>query len=87
MKLRDLHLAFLDIGSVNHSRAFITKFVESMSTVMDRKIGSYVNVADPIAGRKRVFSFMADKVIELHETRDVVALLVMSRGCATVYFC
>jgi hypothetical protein len=78
MKLRDMHLSSLDIGSMNHSRAFIRKFVESMSTVMDRKIGCHVKAVDPITRRKRVFSFMADKVTELHKTGDVVVLLLMS---------
>ena len=73
-----MHISGLDIGSLNHSRAFITKFVESMSSVMDRKIVCHVKAVDPITRRKRVFSFMADKVTELHMTRDVVALLVLS---------
>ena len=48
LKLRDLHLASLDIGSMNHSRAFIRKFVENMSTVTDRKIGSHLKAVNPI---------------------------------------
>ena len=48
MKLRDLHLAGLDIGSMNHLRACIRKFVESMSTMMDMKFGSHVKATDPI---------------------------------------
>jgi hypothetical protein len=78
MKLRDMHLAGLDIGFMNHSREFIRKFVESMVAVMDRRVGSHLKAVDPIITRKRVFSFMADKVTKLHRTRDVVALLVMS---------
>ena len=78
MKLRDLHIACLDIGSMNHSRAFMTKFVESMATVTDRKISNHLKAIDPITGRKRVFSFMADKVTELHRTGDAVALLILS---------
>jgi hypothetical protein len=66
MKLRDLYLVGLDIGSMNHSREFMRKFVESMSTVMDRKIGSRLKAVDPITRRKRVFLFMADKVTKLH---------------------
>jgi hypothetical protein len=41
MKLRDMHLAGLDIGSMNQSREFMRKFVASMANVMDRKIGSH----------------------------------------------
>jgi len=37
-----------------------------------------VKAVDPITGRKRVFSFMTDKVTELHRSKDDVALLVMS---------
>ena len=48
MKLRDLYLACLDIGSMPHSREFMRKFVESMSIVMDRKIGSHLKAIDPI---------------------------------------
>jgi hypothetical protein len=51
MKLRDMHLLGLDIDSMNYSRAFIRKFVESMSTVMDKKIGSRVKAVDPITRR------------------------------------
>jgi len=64
------------------------KFVESMATVMDRKIGNHLKAIDPITGRKRLFSFMADKVIELHKTWDVVALLIMSeKGVLHYVFC
>ncbi len=52
--------------------------MESMEIVMDWRINEYVRAIDPITGRKRVFAFMADKVTELHQTGDVVALLIMT---------
>ena len=67
-KLQSLHLDGVDIGSMNHSMECIRGFVESMTTVMNRRISEYVRAIDPITGRKRVFAFMADKVTELHRT-------------------
>ncbi len=37
-ELLALHLAGLDIGSMNHSVKFIERFVDSMIVVMDKKI-------------------------------------------------
>ena len=51
-KLQSLHLAGVDIGSMNHSREFIRGFVNSMTIVMDRRINDYVRAIDPITGRK-----------------------------------
>ena len=65
MKLRDMHLAGLDIRTINHSQEFMRMFVKNMTTVMDRKIGAHLKAIDPITRRKRVFSFMADKVTKL----------------------
>ena len=79
-KLHNLHLAGLDIGSLNHSRQFIRAFVESMTVVMDRRIERHLHAVDTVTGRKRIFAFMADKVTELHRTGDAVALMVMSEG-------
>ena len=76
--MQSLHLAGVDIGSMNHSREFIRSFVESMAAVMDRRIKEHVRAIDPITGRKRVFAFMADKVTELHRTGDAVAVMIMS---------
>ncbi len=78
--LQSLHLVVLDIGSIKHSREFICGCVESMTIVMDRRINEYVRAIDPITGRKRVFALMADKVTELHRTRDAFALLVMTES-------
>jgi hypothetical protein len=36
-KLLDLHLASLDIGSLNHSKEFIRLFVKSMRTAVGKK--------------------------------------------------
>jgi hypothetical protein len=77
-KLQSLHLADVDIGSLNHSRKFILGFVESMTAVMDKRISDHVRAIDPVTGRKRVFAFMVDKVTELHKTWDLVALLLMT---------
>ena len=67
-KLQSLHLADVEIGSMNHSINCIRTFVESMTTVMDRKIGVYMSAIDPITSRKRVFAFMSDKDTELYRT-------------------
>jgi hypothetical protein len=68
----------VDIGSLNHSRAFIRGFVESITHVMDISISEHVRAVHTVIGRKRVFTFMADKVTELHRTGDAVALLIMT---------
>ncbi len=78
-KLLHLHLAGLDIGSLNHSKEFIRLFVKSMRTTMDKRISDHLHEVDFITGRKRVFAFMVDNVTELHRTRDAVALMVMSK--------
>jgi len=52
--------------------------MESMTTMMDRRISEYVRAIDPITGRKRIFAFMANKVTELHRTGDTIALLIMT---------
>ncbi len=49
-----------------------------MIKVMDRMICEHFNAIDPVTGRKRIFAFMADKVTELHRTRDAVALMYMT---------
>ena len=77
-KLQSLHLAGVDIGTMNHSREFIRGFVESMTAVMDRRVSDHVRAIDPVTGRKRVFAFMVDKVTELHRTGDAVAVMMMS---------
>jgi hypothetical protein len=77
-KMQSLYLAGVDIGSMNHSKEFIRGFMESMATVMDRRMKDHVRVIDPITGRKRVFAFMADKVTELHWTGDAVVVMIMS---------
>jgi hypothetical protein len=77
-KLLSHHLAGTDIGSLNHSREFIRAFVGSMMNAMDTWIGDHLNATDSVIGRKRIFAFMADKVTELHRTRDAIALLIMS---------
>ncbi len=61
-----LHLAGLDIGSLNHSRQFIRAFVGSMTVVMDQRISRHLKEVDAVTGRKRLFAFMSDKVTELH---------------------
>ena len=48
LKLRDLHLAGLDTGTINHSREFMRRFVENIGIVMFRKIGSHLKAIDPI---------------------------------------
>jgi hypothetical protein len=77
-KLQSLHLAGVDIGSLNHSREFIRHFAESITAVMDWRISEHVRAIDPVTGWKRVFAIMADKVTELHRTGDAIALPIMT---------
>ncbi len=51
-----------------------------MTAVMDLRIQRHLHAGDVFIGRKRIFALMADKVTELHRTRDAVALMVMSEG-------
>ena len=46
--------------------------------MMDRRVGDHLRAINPLTSRKRVFSFMADKVTELNRTGDAVAVMVMS---------
>jgi hypothetical protein len=78
-KLQILHLAYVDIGSVNHSKELIRGFVESMTTTSDRMIRDHMCAMNPITGRKRVFAFMADKVTKLHKTEDAGAVMIMTQ--------
>ena len=77
-RLHSLHLAGLDIGSLNHSRQFIRAFVGSMTVLLDQRISRHLHEVNAITGRKHVFAFMADKVTELHGTGDAVAVMAMS---------
>ena len=87
-RLHTLHLAGLDIGSLNHSRQFIRAVVGSMPVVMDQRISRHLHEVDAVTSRKRVFAFMADKVTELHRTGDAVAMMVMSHfGELPAIFC
>ena len=70
----------MDIWSFNHSRELITAFVVSMLGVMNHRIQMYLHAIDAIAGGKRIFAFMEDKVTEHHITGDAVALMIMSEG-------
>ncbi len=74
-KLKSLHPASVDIGTMNRSRKLMRVFVESMTVVMDRRISGHVRAIDPLTGRKRVFAYIADKVTELHRTGDEGTLL------------
>ncbi len=47
-KLQSMHLAGVDIGSMNHSTEFIRGFVDNMTTVMDRRIADHVRAVDAI---------------------------------------
>jgi len=73
-------LAGGEIGSLNHSREFIKAFVKSMTSVMDLRTQRHLHAVDAVTGRKRIFAFMADKLTELHITRDAVALMIMSES-------
>ena len=53
-KLLDLHLAGLDIGSLNHLKEFIRLLVKKMRTAVDRRISDHLHEVDVITGRKRV---------------------------------
>jgi hypothetical protein len=79
-KLQSFHLACVDIGSLNHSRECVKAFVGSMTVVLDLRIQRHLHASDAVTGRKRIFSFMADKVMELHITGDAVALMSKSEG-------
>ena len=77
-KLLALHLASLDIGSINHSVKFLEGCVDSMTIVMDRKIREHLHVVDLVTCRKRLFVFAADKVTELHRTGDAIGMFIMT---------
>jgi len=77
-KLQTMHLASVEIGTMNHSREFCRHFVETMQVVVDSRIGDHVRSIDPVTHRKRVFAFVADKVTELHRTGNAIALMIMS---------
>jgi hypothetical protein len=77
-KLFTLHLAGLDIGSMNHSVRFIRGFVDSMEVVMDRRIRDRIHAVDLVTCRKRLFAFAADKATELHRTGDDIGMLIMT---------
>jgi hypothetical protein len=77
-KLLALHLAGLDIGSINHSVKFIEGFVDSMTVLMDRKIREHLHVVDPVTCRKCLFAFATDKVTEFHRTVDAIGMLIMT---------
>jgi len=51
-KLQSLHLAGVDIGSINHSREFIRGFVDSMTSVMDQRASDHVYSIEPVTGQK-----------------------------------
>ena len=78
-KLLRHHLASLDIVSMNDSVKFIQGFVESVEVVMDMRIREHVHAVDDVKGRKRLFAFAADKVIELHMTGDAIGMLIMTK--------
>jgi hypothetical protein len=77
-RLQSIHLAGLNIGSLNHSRQIITSFVGSMLVVMVQRILRHLHEVYAVAGRKRLFALMADKVTELHTIGDAIAVMVMS---------
>ena len=77
-KLLTLHLAGLDIGSMNHSVRFVRGFVDSMEVVMDRGIRDHIHAVDHVTYRKRLFAFVADKVTELHRTGDAIGMMIMT---------
>ena len=68
------------MGSLNHSREFARAYVGSMTKVMDLRIQRHMYAVDAVTRRKRIFAFMADKVMELHRTRGAVALMIISEG-------
>jgi hypothetical protein len=77
-KLLNLHLSGLEIGFMNHSVRFIKGFVDSMTVVMDMRIRDHMHVVDVVIGRKRLFAFAADKVTQLHRTRDAIGMVIMT---------
>jgi hypothetical protein len=60
---------------MNHSKRFIRGFVDIMIKVMERMISEHFKEIDPVTCRKRILAFMADKMTELHRTRDGVDLM------------
>jgi len=77
-KLLNLHLAGLDIGSMNHSVRFIKSFVDNMVVVMDNNIRNHIHAVDVVTCRERLFAFVKDKVTKLHRTEDAIGMVIMT---------
>ena len=77
-KLLSLHLASLDISSMDHSAVFIKGFVNNIAVVMDKRIKEHLRAVDLVTCRKLLFAFDADKVTELHKMGDSIGISIMT---------
>ncbi len=48
-----------------------------MTSIMDKIIRNHIHAIDHVTGRKRLFTFAANKVTELHIAGDTVGMLIM----------
>ena len=55
-------------------------FVESKTIVMDHRIERHLHAVGLVTRPKRILAFKADKVTELHRTREIVGLMIVSEG-------
>eukprot|EP00854_Cymbomonas_tetramitiformis_P026781 gene26781-32907_t len=80
------HCKGLQVGTLNHSTAFISEFMVHMHSVLKDKIVLFLDTVDPATGQRPVYAINADKVTELRRTGQIVGMLVMVEGVIKAIF-
>jgi hypothetical protein len=79
-KVLDMHLSGGNVGSLNHSKAFIAELVPCIFKCTIERIKAYLHKTDPVTKRHQVFSLNADKVTELHRTGQAIGVITFEEG-------
>ena len=76
----------VEVGDINHSRAFISRFRDCCRTVVMERIATFFETEDPATGRLPIVAVIADKVTENRRTGQLVGVIVMVEGRLVAIF-
>jgi hypothetical protein len=77
----DKHVDGVNVGNLNHSRDFITRFIPAMYSVLVKRIHTFLTTPQAnIGGRLPPFCITADKMTALRRTGQCVGMLTMEEG-------
>ena len=74
------HVQGVDVGTLNHSAAFVRSFVHSMHAAIIDGIQHLLTMPDPATGKLPAFALVADKATCGRQTGQMVGLILVING-------